>query len=65
MTHNFDYVSEFCMECGIARFKALETRSTECLDGDTKTYLLARHRLDAMIEPVLIKLGVKLPDSSH
>ncbi len=58
MIHRFDPRSSFCMGCGAREEECFDGKvSSDCLDNDQKTYLLARHRMETLVEPVLFALA--------
>jgi hypothetical protein len=65
--HDFDHLSFFCMGCGLALMDAVEKRTEDepCPDNDPKAYLLARHRMSALVDPVLRELGFLPPETKQ
>ena len=60
MTHWFDPLTDLCMCCGLAAQTFVQDgcRPFDCPDNDHRAYLLARHRLEAIV-------GVMLGDSGE
>ncbi len=64
--HDFDPLSDFCMGCGLARYRFVEQHGPLiCADNDHRTALLARHRILAMAQPMLEELGFAEPETKH
>ena len=51
MPHWFCPITDICCGCGLSAQKFVEDagRPYECPDDDHKSYLLARHRLEALV----------------
>jgi hypothetical protein len=62
-SHQFDPLSDFCMGCGVSMRDAMEhdTVKAECPQNDSRTYQIARHRMNALVAPILEKLGFATP----
>lgn len=64
--HDWDHLTAFCMRCGIALAKFVDQRGPLiCPDDDAVTYLKARQQMDALVRPVLEKLGLVEPERKH
>ncbi len=63
--HRFDPLTDFCMECGLAAERAVEFDLWICKGGNSRDYLLARSRLDALVRPILEEMGLAPPKVIH
>jgi hypothetical protein len=64
--HDWDYMTDFCMRCGMPLCQFVEQNGPLiCPDNDAVTYLKVRQQMDALMRPVLEALGLVGPETKH
>ncbi len=63
LEHDFDWQTDFCKGCGLSAIDWLDNAwQGSCPNDDQKKYLVARFQRDAMVRPLMERMGLVKPE---